>query len=323
MQLRLIILLLALAIDRKFGDPEWLWKHLPHPVVLFGKAIETGVDIALRENDTPHAKRTSGMLTVVTLLLMAALAGWIFGGIFAFVPIAGVLLECLFVSLFLAQKSLADHVGAVAVALREDGLERGRMAVSLIVGRDPAMLDEHGVARAAIESLAENTSDGVAAPALWYVVAGLPGLLAYKMLNTADSLIGHRSARYIDFGRMAAKTDDLANWIPARLTGVLCIIAAYFRDGHRNASGAFQVLLRDARQHRSPNAGWPEAAFAAVLGIALSGPRTYDGKSSGDLFINAGGRQAVVPSDIDSAIALFWRLCSVLMIATAALAVIA
>ena len=209
------------------------------------------------------------------------------------------------------------------MALREGGLEQGRRAVSLIVGRDPEMLDEHGVARAAIESLAENTSDGVAAPALWYVVAGLPGLLAYKMLNTADSMIGHRSARYVDFGRMAAKTDDLANWIPARLTGVLCIAVAYFRDGYRNASGAFQVMLRDARQHRSPNAGWPEAAFAAVLGIALSGPRTYDGKSSGDLYVNASGREAVVPSDIDSAIALFWDLCGVLMIATAALAVIA
>ncbi len=172
----------------------------------------------------------------------------------------------------------------------------------MIVGRDPDNLDEGGVCRAAIESLAENSSDGVIAPAFWFAVAGLPGLFAYKMLNTADSMIGHMNERYRDFGRTAAKLDDAANWIPARLTGLLLIIAGAIAVSISKAGEAFAGMMRDARLHRSPNAGWPESAMAGLTGLALAGPRIYKGDVANEPMLNGAGRREAGSADIDAAI---------------------
>lgn len=312
MTLRLIILFLALLADRFIGEPEWLWKRIPHPVVWFGSFIEAVERLTYPDTEEPGDRKRAGVLALLILLFASALVGWALAGLFAAISIAGVVLEIGVVSIFIAQKSLADHVAAVADGLRSRGLAGGRDAVRKIVGRDPEDLDEAGIARAAIESLAENTSDGVVAPAFWYVVFGLPGLIAYKMLNTADSMIGHRSERYREFGSATANCDDWANWVPARMTGFVVVLTAWIWHGRKSAADIFDTMLREARLHRSPNAGWPEAAFGAVLGIALGGPRSYDGKTGTDPYVNAAGRTAATAGDIDSALVLFWRCCTVL-----------
>jgi adenosylcobinamide-phosphate synthase len=181
------------------------------------------------------------------------------------------------------------------------------VAVSRIVGRDPEALDEAGVCRAAIESTAENFSDGIVAPAFWYLIAGLPGILAYKAVNTADSMIGHRSDRYRAFGWAAARLDDLLNYIPARISGALLTAAAPAVGG--SAKGALNAMLRDARKHRSANAGWPEAAMAGALGLALAGPRIYASGRVEDAWMNASGRPNAKPSDIASALRLLVATC--------------
>jgi adenosylcobinamide-phosphate synthase len=182
----------------------------------------------------------------------------------------------------------------------------------MIVGRDPEQLDEAGVCRAAIESLAENSSDGVVAPAFWFAIAGLPGLLAYKMLNTADSMIGHLNDRHRDFGRFAAKLDDAANWIPARLTGLLICAAAALAGGAGRGRAALTAMLRDARLHRSPNAGWPEAAMAGALGLSLGGPRRYGSDFVNEPALNGAGRSDAQPADIFQALRHFWTAMSML-----------
>lgn len=312
MERDLLILVLALIADRFIGDPDWLWRRVPHPVVLFGNAIGWADD---RFNDKlalPRERRRSGMLAMVALLAGAVALGVVLQWILRGIPVAGFVVEVILVAVFLAQKSLVDHVGRVAGALREGGLANGRKAVSMIVGRDPERLDSAGVCRAAIESLAENFSDGVVAPAFWYAVLGLPGLFAYKMLNTADSMIGHKNERHLDFGRFAAKADDAANWIPARLAGTLIALAAWIVKGRASSRRSWRTMMRDARVHRSPNAGWPEAAMAGALGIALLGPRTYAGKIANEPMLNGGGRRDALPSDIDAALGLFWMACSLL-----------
>ena len=217
-------------------------------------------------------------------------------------------------STLLAQRSLVDHVRAVAAGLR-GGLADGRRAVALIVGRDPDRLDSAGVGRAAVESLAENLSDGVVAPLFWGVVAGLPGMLAYKAVNTLDSMVGHRSERYRDFGWASARFDDLVNLVPARLTGAaLCLVGG---SPLRSAT----TMLRDAPRHRSPNAGWPEAAMAAALRLRLAGPRVYAGRTVDDGWMGD-GRAEVTPADIDRAIALAWRAWWLMFAAVALAAVL-
>jgi adenosylcobinamide-phosphate synthase len=231
----------------------------------------------------------------------------------------GWLLEIAVVSIFLAQKSLADHVRAVATGLREGGLEGGRRAVSMIVGRDPNSLDRAGVSRAAIESLAENFSDGVVAPAFWYALFGLPGLFAYKMTNTADSMIGHRSDKYLHFGRWSARADDFANWIPARLSAAIVALGAFTLGGIAVARDSFNGAMRDAGLHRSPNAGWPESAFAWALGISLAGPRIYAGETVQQVWLNGSGRTALDIADIEAALKLFARACYALWAVVAVL----
>ncbi len=301
-----LVLTAALILDRVIGDPDWLWRKLPHPAAAFGRALDFADRRFNREGGTPLVKRRNGFLSVMALLLSAAGIGGIAHAAFLRLGAAGIVLEALTASVFLAQKSLADHVSAVAIGLKNDGLPGGRKAVSMIVGRNPEQLDEAGVCRAAIESLAENSSDGIVAPAFWFAIAGLPGLVAYKMLNTADSMIGHLNDRHRDFGCFAAKLDDAANWIPARLTGLLICAAAALHGGLARGKAALAVMLRDARQHRSPNAGWPEAAMAGALALSLGGPRQY-----GDIFVNepmlngAGIRNAG-QADIFAALLHFW-----------------
>ena len=305
MEINLLILFLALLADRYFGDPDWLWEKIPHPIVLFGKAIAYADTRFNRPGDSNDERRRDGFLTMLGLLVLAAVGGWVVHLALRTISPVGELVEALLVAVFLAQKSLADHVTRVAVALREEGIVGARRAVSMIVGRDPEVLDDAGVSRAAIESLAENTSDGIIAPAFWYALLGLPGLLAYKLLNTADSMIGHLNDRHRDFGRFAAKLDDVANWIPARLTGLLISAAAWVVHGYDAALRSFNVMMRDARLHRSPNAGWPEAAMAGAIEVALAGPRVYGGVTANEPMLNGAGRRDAGAENIEDALDIF------------------
>ena len=254
-------------------------------------------------------RRVRGVLTVIVLVGVAAALGW---GLHFLcrTSLFGAAVEAFAIAVLVAQRSLFDHVAAVSSALLHGGLASGRAAVRHIVGRDPFSLDGPGVARAAIESLAENFSDGVVAPAFWYVVAGLPGLFAYKMANTLDSMIGHKSERYRAFGWAAARLDDLLNLVPAPLSGLLLAAAALF-DRDSSAWAAARIMLRDGRKHHSPNAGWPEAAMAGALGLMLAGPRHYLDGVVEDPFLGDGTPIATV-TDIGRALRLYFRACLIL-----------
>lgn len=282
-------LALALLIDAAIGDPPWLWRRIPHPAALIGRSIAWAEQRLNRATRPEGDRKLRGIVTTVLFLALAYgiglfLDGLLSGGGF------NLIIEAVIVAVLLAQRSLFDHVRAVASAL-DDSVEAGRIAVAHIVGRDPESLDEHGIARASIESLFENFSDGVAAPAFWYVVLGLPGLLAYKTLNTLDSMIGHKTDRYKAFGMAAARLDDLANWIPARLSSLLISLAAAFTPGC-SARQSLHTALRDAGKHTSPNAGWPEAAAAGALNLALAGPRRYGTKMIEDHWMGDGRARA-------------------------------
>ncbi|MBX4863674.1 cobalamin biosynthesis protein [Rhizobium sophorae] len=307
----LLVLLLALLLDRIAGDPQWLWSRVPHPVAIFGAAISYADQQLNPSSLTGSQRRMNGVAAILALLLLAVAGGLVFDRFFALFGLAGILLETGLVAIFLAQKSLADHVAAVATALRGEGLAGGRAAVSRIVGRDPETLDEPAVCRAAIESLAENFSDGVVAPALCYAVFGLPGLLAYKMLNTADSMIGHRSEKYIDFGWAAARLDDIANWPAARLSILLIAAGAWIKRGTSASREAVRVAMRDGGLHRSPNSGRPEAAMAGALNVQLAGPRVYGGVIVAEPMINNPGRDMATAADIEDGVSVFYASCMV------------
>lgn len=304
------VLLLALAIDALIGDPAWLYRRLPHPVVLIG-AVIARLDRDL--NQAKHAaaiRRGLGVIALGAVLLVAGSAGWLLHFGLSAMP-HGTVLEALAASIFLAQNSLYRHVAAVERGFVGARLAPAQAAVRMIVGRDPASLDEAGTCRAAIESLAENFSDGVVAPAFWYLVLGLPGLLAYKALNTADSMIGHRTDRHLHFGWASARLDDLANLIPARLTALLVAMAACL-SGAISGKTALVSAFRDAGHHRSVNAGWPEAAMAGALGLRLAGPRSYDGVVVDDAWMGDGDTRAT-PDAIRRALLLYVRACGVMV----------
>jgi len=311
----LLILLLALALDLLIGDLTAFWRIVPHPMSWVGGAAAYFDARLNREHRSPRARRVRGALTVVLLVGAAAAAGVAVARLLGVVRL-GWAIEALIVAILLAQKSLFTHVAAVAAALQRDGLAAGRSAVAAIVGRDPESLDEHGVARAAIESLAENFSDGVVAPALWYALLGLPGLFAYKTASTLDGLIGHRSPRHADFGWAAARLDDLLNLAPARLAGVLLGCAALVTP-RASSRAAIATMLRDAGKHRSPNAGWPEAAAAGALGLALAGPRRTGGVVVQEPWLGQ-GRARATPGDMAMALRLYLMAC--LALATLVLA---
>lgn len=296
--------LAALLIDAVTGEPAWLYARVPHPAVALGRAVGALEWRLLRPGDGPAHQAWRGVVLLALVAGGAAAVGAVLAGVLGRLP-GGGLAEAAAMSTLLAQRSLVRHVAAVA-----DGLERslaeGRRAVARIVGRDPERLDGAGVARAAIESLAENLSDGVIAPLFWGVVAGLPGMLAYKAVNTLDSMVGHKNDRYRHFGWASARCDDLVNLVPARLTGALLSVAAGGL-GLARPGPVLRAMRADAPRHRSPNAGWPEAAMAAALGLRLNGPRVYDGVVVADAWMGDGRAEADA-ADIRRAIRLAWAV---------------
>ncbi len=276
------LILLALVTDALIGDPRVLYRYVPHPVVVIGAVIEFGDRHLNNAPDQRMQAVAGGALLTVCVLGLTIFSAVLIHLTLARSPI-GSYIEVVLVSTLIAFRGLYDHVRAVAVALGRN-LGDGREAVAHIVGRDPDSLDEAGVARAAIESAAENFSDGVMAPVFWGLMLGLPGIAAYKAINTLDSMIGHRTPRYQHFGQVAAGLDDMVNWVPARLSGSLFCIAALLTPG-ADAKQAWISMLRDARKHRSPNAGWQEAAVAGALGVALAGPRQYANKQIDDAWM--------------------------------------
>jgi adenosylcobinamide-phosphate synthase len=286
--------LAALVVEALAGYPDRLHRRVPHPVVGLGALIDAGERRLNRPDRSPARRRVGGIATLAGTVGVAVAAGLAASRL----PGPGPVLAA---TLGLAQKSLYDHVEAVARALEADDLPAARAAVGRIVGRDTAVLDASGVAAAAIESLAESFNDGVVAPAFWLAIGGLPGLYAYKAVNTADSLIGHREPRWKDFGWAAARTDDVMNLAPARLAGALVAAAG---------GGGWRVMLRDARHHASPNAGWPEAAMAGALGVRLGGPVAYDGVMTKRPSFGEG--PAPVVSDLRRALTLYVRACGLL-----------
>jgi adenosylcobinamide-phosphate synthase len=294
------IALTALALDAAFGWPRALYRCIGHPVGLFARIIEGR---EARWNRPEHGfvvRRLLGALTLLILLIVVAGCGWALHHLLlASFDDWGWIAVAVFAWPALAQRSLFDHVRAVGERIDAGDLTGAQSAVGMIVGRDTGALDEAGVARAAIESLAESVCDGVVAPLFWLLLLGLPGVWAYKAVNTADSLIGHREERWRAFGWAAARFDDLANWIPARLSGLLLCLAG---------GGGWRILWREARKHASPNAGWPEAAMAGALGLRLAGPIAYDGVMHDKPWIGEGASDAGGDA-IDRALAIYLRAC--------------
>ena len=302
----LLLLAAGLAVDAWFGDMPAIFAWIPHPMALAGRAVaylDRKLNRAIRSD---ASRRVRGVIAVVLLVGGAAALGFAIAQMCRG-SLAGAAVEILLIAILVAQRSLFEHVADVARALADGGLAAGRDAVRHIVGRDATSLDMHGVARAAIESLAENFSDGVVAPVFWYLVLGLPGLFAYKMANTLDSMVGHRTPHYRAFGWAAARFDDLANLVPARISGLLIAAAALFARGGRPAR-ALAIMLRDGSKHRSPNAGWPEGAMAGALGLALAGPRRYADGVVADPWVGEGTARAA-PADIARALVLYKHAC--------------
>lgn len=291
-------MLIALAIECLFGWPEWLYRLIRHPVVWLGALVSVMEKHFNKEAFSASTRFTFGLATTLSVISVASASAW---AVEYALPATMIGLVCqgVFASSLLAQRSLHNHVRAVSIPLASGDLEGARSAVSRIVGRDTSQLDASGITTAALESLAENTSDGVTAPLLWGVAFGLPGIAAYKAINTLDSMIGHRSARYKAFGASAARIDDAANIIPARLTGVTFALLSA-------KAAAWQAMWRDAGKHASPNAGWPEAAMAGALAVRLGGPRAYlsGAKAGNHAWLNADGKPAT-PADLSRGLALY------------------
>ena len=307
-------LVAALAIDAVLSWPAGLYARIGHPVTWIG-AVIAALEARFNRSDKPATwRRAAGLGCALFVITAAAGAGGI-----AQIALPGgwpgVAIGAVLAWPMLAARSLYDHAAAVAEPLARNDIALARIEIAKIVGRDPATLDAPAIARAALESLSENTSDGVIAPLFWGLLLGLPGLYAYKAINTLDSMIGHRNARYEQFGWAAARIDDGANLAPARLTGLLYCLSAFSRE-------AVRIMLRDARKHRSPNAGWPESAMAGAIGVRLSGPRLYGGASAAEPWLNAGARDPE-SADMNKGLALFRRVVAAagaLLLAVGALA---
>ncbi|WP_147126346.1 adenosylcobinamide-phosphate synthase CbiB [Shimia ponticola] len=284
----------AMILDAIFGEPKWLYNRVPHPAVLMGRAIGW----ADKRFNSGSGRRAKGAFVMAALIVAAAALGLAIAEL-------GNVVTAIVAATLLAQRSLVDHVARVADALRLS-TQAGRSEVAMIVGRDTAGMDDPAIARAAIESAAENFSDGVLAPIFWFALAGLPGLLVYKITNTADSMIGYRTPRHEAFGWAAARFDDVLNWVPARLSAIAFAVWTPALN--------VQELLADARLHRSPNAGWPEAAMAQSLDVALSGPRSYEGEMRNFPFVHPTGRRDAGPAEIDAACQRLWNAWTVTLI---------
>jgi len=299
-----------MLIELCLGYPEALHRAIGHPVTWIGRLI-AWLDRALnRETAAPQARRTAGVAALLILLVIVGTIAVLVQSALLRLPF-GILAAAILASTLVAQRSLYRHVADVAAALENGGLAAGREAVAHIVGRDTDTLDAAGVARAAIESLAENFSDAIVAPVFWMAIGGLPGASLYKAINTADSMIGHRTPRHRAFGLAAARLDDLVNLPASRLSALLLIAAAAL---NKNASpgAAWRAVRRDAPRHRSPNAGYPEAAMAGALGLSLAGPRVYGGALVEDAFMGEGRREAQT-TDIRRALSLY-RIADVILL---------
>lgn len=302
-----LMMLVAMAVDLCLGWPDALFRRIGHPVTWLG-ALISGLERRLNRRRRPAGVAVAvivigtaaGIGALVQALLPGGWPGVLIGGVLAW-PLVAV-------------RSMHDHVVRVARPLIAGDLAGARAAVAMIVGRNPETLDPPGVARAALESLAENTSDGIVAPLFWGAVAGLPGIAAYKAINTLDSMIGHRNARFEAFGWASARIDDIANLIPARLSGVLFALAS-----GRGCGRALRIMMRDARHHRSPNAGWPEAALAGGLGVRLSGPRIYGGTVSDEPWLNPGAPDPA-PADLGRGLVYYRRAVALLALLLALVA---
>lgn len=279
--------LLAMILDGIFGEPKWLWSRVPHPAVLMGKAVGY-IDATY---NTGSNRKTKGTVSFAALVIGAYLLGLII------TAIPGIWADVIIGAMLIAQRSLVDHVNAVSTGLRMS-LTAGRRAVAMIVSRDTTAMTTSDVTRSAIESGSENFSDGVIAPLFWFAIGGIPALLVYKITNTADSMIGYKTPRHLEFGWAAARFDDLLNWVPARLTALLIWVT--------DRQTPLSQIAKDAALHRSPNAGWPEAAMAYKQNIALAGPRSYDGKLTEFPYVNAAGKRTLTPDDITQTTQTLW-----------------
>ena len=288
----------AMVLEGLLGWPSSLIARIGHPVTWLGRLIDALDARWNREKAAPSIRRVAGVAAALVVIGLAAGLGWILQSLIS--PWDRVVLPGILAMPFIASRSLYEHVVAVARPLEAGDIASARSAVAMIVGRDPARLDETGIARAALESLAENASDGIVAPVFWGALFGLPGIIGYKAVNTLDSMIGHRTPRHEAFGWAAARIDDVANLIPARLTALLFALLA------ARPSVAMSCMMRDARDHRSTNAGWPEAAMAGALGVRLSGPRIYDGSMAEEPWLNGQARDPRA-ADIDQGLKLYRR----------------
>jgi adenosylcobinamide-phosphate synthase len=309
---------LALLIERLFGYPKPLYDMIGHPVEWIGTTLKKLETLLYDSEAEPLQARLRGIAALLALLFTVAIPAVLVASFLSTVKF-GWIIEALLATAFIAQHSLYEHVNAVGKGL-DMSLNEGRTAVAKIVGRDPAALDESGVVKGALESLAENASDGIVAPVLWYALLGLPGIVAYKAINTADSMIGHKSERYIYFGWAAARLDDLVNLPTSRLTGLLFAAAAAWNDRERGKI-ALQAMWRDAPKHQSPNAGWPESALAASLGVKFGGPRSYDG-SRANLPWMGEGRETLNRDDIRKGLRLYGTAMTFLLCLAAACALL-
>jgi adenosylcobinamide-phosphate synthase len=296
--------LLALLVELIVGYPDALMKAIGHPVTWMGRLIDYLDKRLNREGADAESRRRAGAIALFILLFVVGAIAFAVETALLLLPF-GLIFAGIAASSFIAQRSLYMHVANVGEALESGDLAKAREEVAHIVGRDTATLDEAGVARAAIESLAENFSDGVVSPVFWIALAGMTGGAVYKAINTADSMIGHRSERYENFGKPAAQLDDLVNLPGARLSGGL-IVAAAALSGNTSAGGAWRTMLGDASKHASPNAGYPEAAMAGALGLALGGPRAYDGEEAEAAWLGDGRREAKA-ADVRAALELYGR----------------
>lgn len=278
----------ALILDAIFGEPRWIWDRFPHPAILMGRVIDT----LTRRLNHGQNKRFNGVCLLILIITLGLFIG--FGGAWL-----GPFVEIPIAAIFLAHRSLVQHVQQVADALRLS-VKSGQDAVAMIVGRDTDDMTASDATRAAIESAAENFSDGVIAPLFWLLIAGLPGLIIYKFVNTADSMIGYKNDEFAEFGWASARFDDLLNYLPARLCAFLFWVLNLRR-------GSWQAIAADAARHRSPNAGWPEAALARNINAALAGPRSYGGKITEFAWVNPAGQRNLTPKDIEAAIRTLWQ----------------
>jgi adenosylcobinamide-phosphate synthase len=308
---------LVLVFENFMGYPAALQKRIGHPVQWIGKLI-TFIDDGLNDSEvSPQQNRRHGILAVILLIGAVGIPTYILAKTLSQIPY-GWVINVLIATAFIAQKSLRDHVTAVDRALAKS-ITSARHEVAKIVGRDPQTLDENGIAKAALESLAENTADGITAPIFWYAILGLPGLVVYKAINTADSMIGHKSEKYLNFGWAAAKLDDLVNLPASRLTGLMFAASAWI-NSKADAKNALTTMWRDAGKHQSPNAGWPEAAMAGALGVRFGGPRQYNGEMV-DLPFMGDGRE-VTPKDIARGLSIYDHGLIVLLVTSVLLAMV-